>query len=56
MSEDMSQMAKSRQAQLDKIRKLEQELRSATPDRCREIEAEIAVRTEDVRRLEALMR
>ena len=56
MSEDMSQMAQSLQSQLDKIRELEQESRSAMPDRCREIEAEIAVRTEDVRRLEALMR
>jgi len=56
MSEDTSQMAQSRQTQLDKIRQLEQEARSATPDRCKEIEAEIAMRMEDVRRLEALMR
>ena len=55
MSADMSQMAQSRQIQLDKIRKLEQEAQSATPDRCKEIEAEIAMRTEDIRRLDALM-
>jgi uncharacterized NAD-dependent epimerase/dehydratase family protein len=56
MSENMSQMAQTRQTQLDKIRKLEQEAQSATPDRCKEIEAEIVMRTEDIRRLEALLR
>ena len=55
MGADMSQMAQSRQIQLDKIRKLEQEAQSATPDRCKEIEAEIAMRTEDIRRLDVLM-
>lgn len=53
MSMNMS-IAQSREFQLSQIRKLQQESQSATPERCKEIEAEIATRTEDIRRLEAI--
>jgi hypothetical protein len=48
--------AQSREYQLHEIRKLERESRSATPERQREIEAEISTRTQDIRRLEELLR
>lgn len=53
MSDDISQIARSRQGQLDSIRKLIEEKESALPGRKKEIESEIAARAEDIRRLEA---
>src|ERR1700688_1633247 len=48
-------IAQSREYQLQEIRKLERESKSATPERQREIEAVINTRTQDLRRLEALL-
>jgi hypothetical protein len=49
-------LAQSREFQLSQIRKLQHELESATPGRCKEIEAEIATRTQDIRNLEVLLK
>jgi predicted nucleic acid-binding Zn-ribbon protein len=47
--------AQSREFQLNQIRKLEKEVQSASSDRRKEIENEIAVRTKDIRNLEELI-
>ena len=49
-------MEQSREFQLSQIRKLQKEMRSASPERCQEIEDEIATRTKDIKNLEELMR